>query len=190
VNATVLQPLPGRTRARLIAAAGILIILLSAGSALLPMAADVPGSMIVGWLLCAAGIIEMGAALMRRAARVAALAAGAVTTAAGLLFLLNRVEHFFPTINVVILWLFVRSLILLLASGGLREAARMWTLIAAATDFLLGLILLTGLGIATLVVTLFGPTPTLVASFAWVLALSFIATGFLLLEVSSCEADD
>ena len=39
------------------------------------------------------------------------------------------------------------------------------------------------------VVMLFGPTPTLVASFAWVLALSFVATGALLLEVASCERE-
>ena len=63
----------------------------------------------------------------------------------------------------------------------------MWTAIAAAVDFLLGLILLAGLSISTLVVGLFGPTPIVIASFAWVLALSFVATGLFLLEIASCE---
>jgi hypothetical protein len=53
-------------------------------------------------------------------------------------------------------------------------------------DLLLAAILAVGLSIATLVVTLFGATPPLIASFAWVLALSFVVTGLMLLEVASC----
>ena len=45
--------------------------------------------------------------------------------------------------------------------------------------------LLVGLSIATFVYTLFGATPPLIASFAWVLALSFVVNGLLLLEVAS-----
>jgi len=40
-----------------------------------------------------------------------------------------------------------------------------------------------------LLVTLFGPTPQMVASFAWILAISFVITGMLLLEIASCERD-
>jgi hypothetical protein len=36
---------------------------------------------------------------------------------------------------------------------------------------------------------LFGPTPAIVATFAWILALSFVATGLLLLEVASCARE-
>ena len=64
-----------------------------------------------------------------------------------------------------------------------------WLAISAATDFALGLLLLVGLSISTLIVTLFGPTPELVASFAWILALSFVVTGMLLLEIASCERE-
>jgi hypothetical protein len=53
-------------------------------------------------------------------------------------------------------------------------------------DFLLGVLLIAGLSISTLVVSIFGPTPELVASFAWVLAASFVVNGMLLLEVASC----
>jgi hypothetical protein len=44
-----------------------------------------------------------------------------------------------------------------------------------------------GLSITTIVISLFGPTEPLVASFAWFLAASFVANGLLLLEVASCE---
>jgi hypothetical protein len=53
-------------------------------------------------------------------------------------------------------------------------------------DFLLAVLLVAGLSISTLVVSLFGPTEQLVASFAWVLAASFVVNGLLLLEVASC----
>jgi hypothetical protein len=50
-------------------------------------------------------------------------------------------------------------------------------------------VLLAGISIATLVVTLFGPTPALIATFSWVLALSFVITGILLMQIASCEFD-
>jgi predicted membrane channel-forming protein YqfA (hemolysin III family) len=56
-------------------------------------------------------------------------------------------------------------------------------------DFLLAVLLITGLSTSTLVVSLFGPTRELVASFAWVLAASFVVNGLMLLEVASSERD-
>ena len=67
-----------------------------------------------------------------------------------------------------------------------RGSVRGWTALSAATDLVLALVLVVGLSIATLIVTLFGATSQMIASFAWVLALSFIATAMLLLEVASC----
>ena len=64
-------------------------------------------------------------------------------------------------------------------------SVRMWTGLSAAMDLALALILTIGLSIANLVVTLFGATPRLIASFAWVLALSFVINGLMLLEVAS-----
>lgn len=182
------QPdLSNRTRARRIARAGWLIILLSAGSALLPLADRAVGAMVVGWLLVAAGLVEMFAGTLRHETRLLAMLAGAVTTLAGLLFLLDPVTQFLRTVTIIIGWLLLRSLILLLTSLRAHGSVRMWLGLSAATDFVLGLMLLVGLSIATLVTALFGPTPTLVASFAWVLALSFVVTGSMLLEVASCE---
>ena len=43
-----------------------------------------------------------------------------------------------------------------------------------------------GLSAASLVISLFGPTQPMVAHFAWVLAISFVATGTMLLAVAHC----
>ena len=46
-----------------------------------------------------------------------------------------------------------------------------------------------GLPLASIIVALFGTTSDLIASFAWVLALSFLATGAMLLQISICERE-
>ena len=180
------QPPSKRAAPRLIAGAGILIILLSAGAALLPLHGR-SGPNVVGWLLLAAGLLELGSSFLRRSARVPASLAGAVTSIAGLVFIFYAPTRFFPTLNLVTFWLLVRSAVLVAAAISLKGNARMWTAIAATVDLLLGLILLAGLSISTLVVGLFGPTPMVIATFSWVLALSFVATGLFLLEIASCE---
>ena len=164
------------------------MIVLSAGAALLPVEKGI-SSGVVGALLLAAGIIELAAGRMRRETRELATLAGAVTALAGLLFLLNQDSKFFPIVNIVIGWLALRSVILAVKSRRVHGSVRLWTCVAAATDFVLALVLLVGLSLSSVVVLLFGPTPAIVASFAWVVALSFVATGLLLLEVASCERD-
>lgn len=143
----------------------------------------------VGGLLVAAGLIETIAGSMRREARSFAMAAGVVTTLAGLLFILNPETHFFPTVVPIIGWLLVRSVILVLSISQTNGSIRIWTAISAGMDFLLATLLVAGLSISTIVISVFGPTRELVASFAWVLAASFIANGLMLLEVASCERD-
>lgn len=165
--------------------AGIAIIMLSAGAALLPAGKSV-SSDLLGALLVAAGLVETLAGSLRGPVRPYAMAAGMVTTLAGLLFILNPETHFFPTVWPIIGWLVVRSLILAYASTHSTGSVRRWTAISAGMDFLLAVLLIAGLSIAAIVVSLFGPTPPLIASFAWVLALSFVVTGTLLLEVGSC----
>ena len=115
--------------------------------------------------------------------------AGAATTVAGLLFAFNTDGDLLPSVTVVTFWLLARSAILLIMSRQAHGPVKTWLGLSAATDFGLGVVLLTGLSITTLVVTLFGPMPELVTGFAWVLALSFLATGTMLLEVASCEAE-
>jgi hypothetical protein len=180
--------LSGRMRARALRVAGMAIIFLGAGAALLPAGKTIPSDMI-GGLLVAAGMIELVAGSLRREARSFAMAAGGVTALAGLLFVLNPETHFFPTVVPIIGWLLLRSLILV---GALTESAgsvRLWTALSAGMDFLLAVLLITGLSISTIIISVFGPTRELVASFAWILAVSFAVNGLLLLEVASCERD-
>ena len=184
-----IDPNTSAKRARLIAIAGWIIILLGAGSALLPVLDRLAGSRVVGLLLFVAGLVEIFAGRLRHETQTLAMAAGGVTTLAGLMFLLNPVAHFLPLITIVTGWLLVRSVILFITSRRAHGSVRTWITLSAATDLVLGVVLLAGLSIATVVVMLFGSTPTLVASFAWVLALSFVVTGTLLLEVASCERE-
>ena len=180
---------PRRSRPGLVTAAGIAIIVLSAGAAVLPFIDRVTGVRVIGILLLAAGIVEMFAATLRDQTRFLAILAGAVTTLAGALFLLNPLTHFLPTISIVTAWLLIRGLILGITTARAHGSVRRWLAISAATDVALGLLLLVGLSISTLLITLFGPTPEMVASFAWILAISFVITGMLLLEIASCERD-
>ena len=115
--------------------------------------------------------------------------AGAVSALAGALFAFNSNGDLLPSIAVVTGWLLARSAILFVTSRRAHGSVRTWLGLSAATDFGLGVVLLTGLSITTLVVTLFGPMPQLVSGFAWVLALSFVATGTLLLQVASSEQE-
>jgi hypothetical protein len=89
----------------------------------------------------------------------------------------------------IIGWLILRSLILAYACTHLSGSVRTWMALSAGMDFLLALLLIAGLSIATIIVSLFGPTPPLIASFAWVLAASFVVNGLLLLEVASCHME-
>lgn len=180
------SPTSGRNRARGLRAAGVAIILLGVGAALLPAGKSI-SSDLIGGLLVAAGLIEIVAGSLRREARILAMAAGGVTAVAGLLFVLNPTTHFFPMVTPVIAWLIVRGVILAFEIRLTEGSVRAWTAISSAVDIALGLLLAAGLSIATIVISLFGPTEPLVASFAWFLAASFVANGLLLLEVSSCE---
>jgi len=175
-------------RARALRVAGIAIIMLAAGAALMPAGKRISADM-VGGLLITAGLVETVAGSVRRAARPFAMAAGIVTSLAGLLFIVDPETHFFPRVVPIIGWLLLRSLILLGALTETRGSVRRWTAISAALDFLLGVLLIAGLSISTIVISVFGPTRELVAAFAWILAASFVVNGLMLLEVASCERD-
>ena len=182
----VQRGLSSQTRVRALRVAGFAVIALSAGAALLPAGKTIASDMI-GGLLVAAGLIETIAGSLRREARPFAMAAGIVTALAGLLFIVDPETHFFPRVVPIIGWLLLRSLILLGALTETRGSVRRWTAISAGLDFLLGVLMITGLSISTIVISLFGPTQELVATFSWILAASFVVNGLMLLEVASCE---
>ena len=181
---TTASALPAR--AKWIATAGWFILLLSAGSALLPLVGRAQGATIIGILLVLAGLAELFAGSLRHDTRRLAMLAGALTTLAGILFATESSTHFLSTLTIIAGWLFLRSIVLMLAAKLEQGSVRTWTGLAALTDLVLALILGVGLSIASLIVSLFGATPPMIASFAWILALSFIATAMLLLEVASC----
>ena len=185
-----MEPLPTTAsalpeRARFIATAGWFILLLSAGSALLPLYGKTHSSVIIGTLLVLAGLAELVAGRLRHRARRLSMLAGAITTIAGILFATDSSTHFLSTLTIIAGWLFARSLVLMLAARIETGSVRTWTGLAALTDLVLALILAVGLSIATLIVSLFGATPPMIASFAWVLAASFIATAMFLLEIAA-----
>lgn len=185
-----MDPLPTTTsalpeRAKFIATAGWFILLLSAGSALLPLYGKTHSSVIIGTLLVLAGVTETVAGRIRHRARRLSMLAGALTVLAGILFVTESSTHFLSTLSIVAGWLFCRSIVLMLAARVESGSVRTWTGIAALTDLVLALILAVGLSIATLVVSLFGATSPMIASFAWVLAASFIATAMFLLEIAA-----
>lgn len=177
-----------RARARGIRVAGLAIILLGAGALFLPAEKGI-SSDVIGAMLVAAGLVEAVAGSLRREVRELAMGAGAVTVLAGLVFLVNPETQFFPNVTPIIGWLVIRSLILAYKSTHSTGSVRTWTAISAGIDLLLAILLVAGLSIAAIVVSMFGPTAPLIASFAWVLAASFVANGMMLLEVASCEQE-
>jgi len=177
-------------RKHVIRIAGFSIVLLAFGSALLPLENDLPGRLVVGWLLLAAGLIETGAAMARRIQRPVAAIAGVATIIAGLRLIADPRAGFFEVLNLVILWLVVRAAALAFAASRSREPLQSWFVLASATDFLLAVLLLAGLPIALIVAGLFGPTSEIIATFAWILAVSFIATGSLLIAAAPVEAGE
>jgi hypothetical protein len=176
------------TRARALRVAGVLIILVGVAAALLPAEKTISSDMI-GGLLIAAGLIETLGGSLRHGTRPFVMAAGIVTALAGLLFVLNPQTHLFPRVWPIIGWLLIRSLVLAAATAETGGSVRLWTAFSAGMDFLLAILLITGLSISTIVVSLFGPTPELIATFAWVLAASFAVNGLMLLQVASCAEE-
>jgi uncharacterized membrane protein HdeD (DUF308 family) len=170
-----------------ITGAGAAIIILSVGAAFLPALGGLSATFALGSLLIAAGLLEVFAGRLRHETRRLAMLAGAATVMAGFVLILNRDNGLLPNVTVVTAWLFSRSIVLLLTSRLAHGSVKRFLGLSAATDLALGLGLLIGLSVTTLAATVFGPSPQLLASYGLVLALSFLATGTLLLEVASCD---
>jgi len=175
-------------RARAFRVAGIVIILLGVAAALLPAGKTIASDMI-GGLLIAAGLIETVTGSLRHGTRQYVMTAGVVTALAGLLFIMNPETHLFPRVWPIIGWLLLRSLILAAATIETARAVRLWTAFSAGMDFLLAVLLIAGLSMASIVVEVFGPTRELIATFAWILAASFAVNGLMLLQVANCAED-
>ena len=178
------------TRTTVIRTAGILIMLLAAGSALLPLAERVSGRVIIGMLLVAAGVIELVAVYARRGHHISAGIAAGASVVAGLRLALDPGVNFITVLNLVILWLVVRAAALFFSARGSARPLSNWVYLAAAVDFALALLLLGGLPVAVLVYGLFGSTNEIIATFAWIFAASFVAAGWLLVAAAPLEASE
>lgn len=154
---------------------------------LLPLVEQLQPRRVIGWMLLVAGLVELGAAAVRSTHRPTASIAAGATVVAGLRLLLDDRTGFLEALNLVILWLVVRAAALGFSAFKARDGLATWTGLAAAVDFLLAIALLAGLPVALLVVGLFGPTRPITATFAWVIALSFIANGAFLIAVARHE---
>jgi len=182
--------LSDQARKAIIRGAGVLILLLAAGSALLPLERGLEGRLVVGFLLLAAGVIELVAAGVRKIHKPVAFVAGVATVLAGLRLVADPHASFFPVLNMVILWLIVRSAALAYAAMRCHPPLQGFFILSAATDFILAVLLLVGLPIALIVAGLFGQTSEIIETFAWVLAASFVATGVLLIAAAPAEASE
>ena len=177
----------GESRAPLIAGAGAVIILISAAAALLPLSEELPRAAVIGTMMVTAGLIEMIAGALRSRNRSVAMLPGGLTVVAGALLALHPLHKFVYSVWLLIGWLGARAVVLGAATILTKGSVRAWTMLAAVTDLTLGAVLLLGLSASTLTLAFFGITPEVVRSFAWVVALSFVATGMLLMEVAACE---
>lgn len=176
-------PAPTREGKRVLVGIGVATLLLGIGAAMLPIARPDAGAAVIGWLMLLAGTFEITAGMIRgfEEVRTGRLLAGAITALAGALLILNPYVELFPTLYLVIAWLLVRGLILLAVGYRSEAAFRMSIGVSGLGDLLLAVVLVLGLPVAAFVVSVFGPTPELVAHFAWIFAASFLVTGVSLL---------
>lgn len=168
-------------------AAGVAMLAIAAAALLIPIRGHVPGGAIIGWLLLAAGAVEIFAARARARdeAEGASLTAGAITIGAGILFLLRPLIGLYPAGFVIMAWLMLRGAVLLRAAIDCKGATRTWMGFAGAADLLLGVSLLIGLPIAALVIVLLRSTQDLELPLAVLLAVSQATTGIALLALSA-----
>jgi uncharacterized membrane protein HdeD (DUF308 family) len=161
-------------------AAGCFTLTLAIVALFLPDLTFAPRGGLVGWLLLLGGILEIvfGAARGSGRSAVTAIVAGLLTATAGLIFVVRPFAPYFSVANVVTLWLALRGLWVLGSSwSGHAWALRSWLAFSGLVDLMLAFLLLSGAHVSLLVVTLFGPTPEIVARFSLILMASFLATG-------------
>ena len=169
---------------------GCLTLILGAFAFLLPEIQWMEKGGLVGWLLTLAGMSELAFGLARGSDAVggAATGSGMLTAALGVFFIANPLLTYFPVVNLVMIWLFLRGgLVLIITLGLFGERSALWLGLTAITDILLAFALLSGLHISVLVVMLFGPTREIIAMFASVLGTSFLVTGISQIAVARLE---
>jgi hypothetical protein len=164
-------------------------LLVSLAAALLPLVDLESTAQIIGGMMIAAGAVEAASGALRRRNGLASLFPGLVTILAGALFESGRFDDFLGAVQLVIGWLGLRSAVLLLVGFEVSRRVRFWTFVSAGTDLALAAILLAGLSASTFSIALFGPGMDVVRGFAVVLAVSFVTTAMLLIEIAASESN-
>lgn len=172
------------SRALLIGGCGIAIMLLAVRAALMPAGKGWSDSDVVATLLVLAGLIELAAGAAREKGRALAMLAGGVSLVAGVLLAAEPGAQLVRVTYLIIAWLGGRSFILFVSGLLSNGFVQGWTILSAATDLILAIMILTGLAAAAFPIAIFGPTSAVIGSFAGVLALSFVATGAYLVGVA------
>lgn len=160
-------------------ASALVTLVLALVAFLLPDIEWAPTGGVVGWLLVLAGSLEFvfGWKRGRDQIGLAAIVSGLITTLAGLLFVANPLAGYFPITNLVMAWLFVRGLWMTAVAVWIRrKRLAPWLGLTGVIDVSLGFTLLSQVPVNVLVYVMFGPTPEMIAMFAFILATSFFVT--------------
>ena len=166
-------------------ACGYAVILLSVATALLPAGKFRNGPEIVGALMIAVGLFELLANALRAKGRWGTMAAGCASVAAGVLVFFQPATNFMTTVYLFGGWLVARGSLLLLSTIEAKGSSNRALLIAACVDFFLAALVWVGLTASMLVIALFGPTAPVIANFAWLVAISFVGSGLLLIRLAN-----
>ncbi|MEA3015395.1 MAG: hypothetical protein QOI38_117 [Sphingomonadales bacterium] len=162
------------------------IVLLAVGLLLVPNSRIGPNAQLTGWVLLAAGALEMACSIARRrrAVRRIEILLGAIAVGAALLILLWPGAY--PLLFVAITCLLVRAAGAVVAAFLSSGEVRVWVLGRALVDLLLGGILLAGAPLAAIVSIISGNrwpdrSGAVLTNFV---AISMLATGLAMLGLA------
>lgn len=170
-------------------AAGLFICALALVALFLPVIQTSPRGEVLGALLVGSGLAEAITGWLRRKVRTGrtALGGGLVALFIGIMFVANPSLHIVPSSYLIMLWLLFRGALLLFASFPWTDPEHAWLAVSGFADVGLFVILLIGLPVTALTMSLFGPTPEIIANFALVLAASLFVAGLSLIVISFFE---
>ncbi|HEX8654569.1 MAG TPA: hypothetical protein VF693_05030 [Allosphingosinicella sp.] len=162
------------------------IVLLAVGLLLVPNSSIGPNAQLTGWVLLAAGALEMACSIARRrrAVRRIEILLGAIAVAAALLILFWPGAY--PLLFVAITCLLIRAAGAVVAAFLSSGEVRVWVLGRALVDLLLGGILLAGAPLAAIVSIISGNrwpdrSGAVLTNFV---AISMLATGLAMLGLA------
>jgi uncharacterized membrane protein HdeD (DUF308 family) len=171
---------------------GFLKVLLAMAALALPLLETKPMIAGVGWLLIAGGAGEFVLGWGSRRSHLGALTliSGAVTIIAGTIFVVSGWDGFFPLLHVMTIWLLLRAWVAIdvgLHSRNTLAANWEWLTARGLVDLGLGMTLLIGIPITSIVILLFGRTKEVVATFGVLLAVSFAVAGVGLIAIALAQ---